>query len=168
MHIRQETPADAAQVWAVNQRAFERPDEANLVQQLTAAGAVTLSLVAEEDGQVLGHILFSPMTLDGEHGSLPAVGVGPLAVLPERQGQGIGAQLIRSGLDECRRLGHELVFVLGHPDYYPRFGFASTAPMGIRCEYDVPPEAFMLVELQPGALAGRQGIAHYRPEFNGV
>lgn len=166
--IRAETSADYAAIHRVNELAFERPAEADLVDRLRADNAVTLSLVALEDSQVVGHVLFSPVTVKSEHGEWSAIGLGPVAVLPSHQRRGLGAQLIRAGLDNLRAAGHGVVIVLGHPTYYPRFGFRPTRGYNIRWEQDVPDEVFMLVELQPGAVAGRAGIVHYHPAFNGV
>ncbi len=88
-----------------------------------------------------------------------------IAVLPEYQRQGIGGQIIRAGLEECRKLGHAIVVVLGHPTYYPRFGFVPTKLKGISCEFEAPAEAFMVLEIREGALAGRGGIVRFQPEF---
>ena len=168
MEIRRETAADFTAIYSVNERAFGRPNEANLVDKLREKDKVTLSLVAEENGRILGHVLFSPMTIKTESGSYPAVGLGPVAVLPEMQRQGIGSQLIKAGLGLCKELGETAVIVLGHPEYYPRFGFVPASQFGIRSTYDVPDEVFMALELEDGALNGRTGVAYYQPEFDGV
>jgi putative acetyltransferase len=165
MEIRREQPEDRAEVRRVNQRAFAQPDEANLVDALRSADAVTLSLVAVDGGKVVGHILFSPVAVQSPQGDFSAIGLGPMAVLPESQKSGVGSQLVRVGLAELARLGHAVVIVLGHPDYYPRFGFVRASTCGIRWELEAPDEAFMVLELKPGALAGRGGIVRYRPEF---
>ncbi len=166
--IREEQPADRPAVYAVEAAAFARPDEANLVKRLWQADVPLISLVAEAAGQVVGHALFTPVTVVGEHGRLPAVGLGPIAITPAYQRQGIGGQLIRAGLAASRAAGYAVAFVLGHPAYYPRFGFEVSRPYGLTCAYDVPDNAFMVMALQPGALAGIQGVVHYRPEFDGV
>jgi putative acetyltransferase len=88
-----------------------------------------------------------------------------MAVLPELQNQGIGSRLVREGLDECRRIGCDVVVVVGHPEYYPRFGFVPASQKGLCCEYPVPDEVFMALELKPGALANQEGLLRYRPEF---
>jgi len=137
------------------------------VRKLAAAGAVLLSLVAEVDGAVVGHILFSPVTIETEASTKSAVGLAPMAVLPGHQRQGIGARLIERGLQELRRQGHTAVVVLGHPGYYPRFGFERASRFGLRCQFDCPDEAFMALELQPGALAEVRGLVRYRPELGG-
>ncbi|MDQ2695391.1 MAG: N-acetyltransferase [Pseudomonadota bacterium] len=164
LEIRLEQPGDAPAIRRVHEAAFGRNAEADLVDALYRNDAATLSLVAVQDGRIVGHILFSPVSLDG----VAAVGLAPVAVLPEFQGRGIGARLIRAGLDGCRQLGREAVVVLGEPAYYRRFGFGPASRHGIRCQYEVPEEAFMALELKPGSLNGRGGVARYRPEFDAV
>jgi putative acetyltransferase len=164
--IRQEKPEDIASIHHVNEEAFESSEEAAIVEKLRSRQGIALSLVAILDSEVIGHILFSPVTIMGENTSFPAIGLGPMAVLPSCQRKGTGSQLVRAGLEECRRLGHEIVVVLGHAEYYPRFGFVPASRYGIKCEYDAPDEAFMILELRQGALAGRSGVVKYRPEFN--
>lgn len=167
--IREENAADYAAVDRVNERAFGRREEAELVAMLHRSGKIILSLVALQDEQVVGHILFTPMRIKRETGpDVPAVGIGPVAVLPEFQRSGIGSVLMEKGLEQCRLTGQRIVFVLGHPAYYPRFGFQPANQYGIRCAYDVPEDAFMVLELEPGALKGISGIAHYQLEFDGV
>jgi putative acetyltransferase len=164
--IRPEQPEDIAAIHRVNQLAFGQEAEAELVDKLRTNKKAVLSLVAVSNDQVVGHILFSPVTIENENESFPALGLAPVAVLPEWQNRGIGSQLIRAGLDECRRAGHACVVVLGHPEYYPRFGFVTASRYGVGCEYNVADEKFMLIELQAGSLQGRKGIAKYQPEFN--
>ena len=126
-----------------------------------------ISLVADEDGAVVGHILFSPATLNG-HAQLKIMGLGPMAVLPAQQRKGIGSMLVRAGLEKCKQLGYGAVIVLGHSGYYPRFGFTPSDRYGICCEYDVPTEAFMVIELQADYLKGARGTIKYHPAFNEV
>lgn len=167
--IREETVDDLPAIRQVNEAAFGRPEEAALVDALRAAGRVTLSLVALDAGQVAGHVLFSPVQIVMAGGiSTPAVALAPLAVLPALQGRGIGSALTREGLARLRVGGHGIVIVLGHADYYPRFGFRPAAVLGIRAPWDVPEEAFMVAELIPGALEGVSGIVRYGPEFDAV
>jgi putative acetyltransferase len=127
-----------------------------------------LSLVAVHEGQVVGHILFSPVDIEREGARETAVGLGPMAVLPEYQRQGVGSRLVREGLDWLGRAGHGGIIVLGHPGYYPRFGFERASRFGLRWEVACPDEAFMALELRPGALGARPGIVRYRPEFSAV
>jgi len=164
--IRPETLEDAAAIRNVNEEAFGSSIEADLVEKLRCRQAFMLSLVANDEDKVIGHILFSLVTIESRNTSFSALGLGPMAVLPSHQGKGIGSQLVRVGLQECERLGHEVVAVLGHPDYYPRFGFVPASTYGIKCEYDVPDEAFMVLELRKGILSGRSGTVKYQPEFN--
>jgi putative acetyltransferase len=168
IQIRPEQLEDIAAIRRVNERAFNRAAETDLVDRLREHGKVTLSLVAAREAQIVGHILFSPVVIESTQQSIAAVGLAPMAVLPELQNQGIGSQLVKAGLDDCRRLGHQIVVVLGHPDYYPRFGFVPASRHGIRSEYDVPDEVFMAMELQQGALTDCAGTVKYQPEFNDV
>jgi putative acetyltransferase len=168
MQIRAETAADHAAVHTVNRRAFAQPGEADLVDHLRAAGCATVSLVAVDAGAVVGHILFSPVTLDSSSPPTNWLGLAPMAVLPERQRAGVGSALVRAGLAAARAAGATAVVVLGHPEYYPRFGFAPASRAGLRCVYDAPDEAFMALELVPGGVAGHRGLVHYAREFDGL
>lgn len=171
MHIRTEHPDDHDAVRRVNEAAFGRADEADVVDRLRERAASYLALVAVDDGAVVGHIAFSPVTLVGADLRLPApvtaLGLAPMAVLPAFQRRGVGGALVRDGLAACRAGGVDAVFVLGHPTYYPRFGFAPAAERGIGNAYGAPPEAFMVVELRSGALDGAAGTAHYDPALAG-
>lgn len=163
--IRPETPEDSAAIRNVNQEAFGSSVEADLVKKLRSGQKYTLSLVATDGEMIIGHILFSPVIIGSGSSGFEALGLGPMAVLPAYQRQGIGGQLVRTGLEECRGLGHEIIVVLGHPAYYPRFGFMPAKPRDIECEFEVPDEAWMLLELREGALAGRKGAVKFQPEF---
>ena len=164
--IRQEQTKDIPMIYQVNSLAFESQVEAEIVNKLRSRGNVTLSLVAELEGAVVGHILFTPVRIVTPGGESSAVGLGPMAVLPAYQGQGIGSRLVEQGLSECKKLDQQLVIVLGHPQYYPRFGFQKASKFGIRCQETVPEEAFMLVELAEGAAQGfANGVVYYQPEF---
>lgn len=161
MIIRPETASDIAQIHDVNERAFERAVEADLVDALREQATPFLSFVAEDDGAIIGHICFSPVTIDRANGQI--MGLAPMAVAPERQNQGIGSQLVRFGLDECRRAGVAAVVVLGHPEYYPRFGFRPASTVGLRSEYDVPDPVFMVLALTPDV--DLSGVARYHDAF---
>jgi putative acetyltransferase len=165
--IRREAPEDGAAVREVNERAFEQPDEAEIVDRLRSHGKVLLSLVAVREDRVVGHILFTRVVVESCEESFTAVGLGPMAVLPELQKRGVGSLLVREGLDACRKREHEVVVLVGHPEYYPRFGFVPASRYGLTCEFEVPDEVFMAVELREGALAGRTGRVRYEPEFRG-
>ena len=162
---REETVGDFAGVRRVEELAFGRPDEANLVDLIRANGAVTLSLVALEGDEIVGHVLFSPLTITEGERVVEAVGLAPVAVLPSHQKKGVGSLLCRNGLAQLAGMGHKIAVVLGHIKYYPRFGFKPAHLYGIRCKWDVPPEAFMVIELQLGALEGVTGLVEYGPEF---
>lgn len=152
LDFRRELPADLAATREVEAAAFARPGEAALVDALRAAGALLLSGVAEVGGKIVGHIAFSPVNIDGDSENFDAIALAPVAVHPAWQRNGVGSALIRWSLDACRRAGHELVIVLGHSEYYPRFGFVPAMPLGVRCPFEVPSEAFRLLELCPDAL----------------
>jgi putative acetyltransferase len=159
--IRPEQPGDVAAVHAVHAAAFPTDEEARIVDALRGADQLSISLVAEDGGRVVGHIAFSPVTLTG---ATRGLGLAPVAVVPEYQRRGIGGQLIREGLAAAARSGAAFVVVLGHPDYYPRFGFRRAGPLGLDNEYGAD-EAFMVLELQPGSLPAGGGLVRYRAEF---
>lgn len=162
--IRAEQAGDQAGVRGVNVAAFETPAEADLVDALRAQARPLVSLVAAEVGAIVGHIMFSPVALPG-HPTLALMGLAPMGVAPARQRAGIGSALVRAGLESCRRLPADAVGVLGHPEYYPRFGFAPGVRSGLGCEYDAPAEAFMVLELRPGTLRGATGKVQYHAAF---
>ncbi|MDX2229226.1 MAG: N-acetyltransferase [Leptolyngbyaceae cyanobacterium bins.349] len=165
MDIRAERAEDISAIHKVNVAAFGREHEANLVDRLRGV-ASTLSFVAVECQQIVGHIFYSPVAIKeacADH--LFMLGLAPIAVRPEHQRQGIGKLLIQHSLEECTRLGCKAVVVLGHPEYYPKFGFVPAKTKGLRCEYTVPDEVFMVLELAREALKGCSGTVKYRPEF---
>ena len=162
MLIRLEHPADIAAVFAVHAAAFETDAEARLVDALRAAGSLSIAVVAEDAGRIVGHIAFSPVAIDGVAGGL---GLAPLAVLPDCQKRGVGSLLMREGLALAAKSGAGFVVVLGHPDYYPRFGFQRASAFNLRNEYDAD-EAFMVLEFQPGSLPSGGGLVTYGPEFS--
>ena len=163
--VRDERPEDAGTIRDVHDAAFEGPVEGRIVHQLRRDAKPYVGLVAVDDAGVVGHIVFSGATLHCYNAPYPIIALGPMAVLPARQRSGIGSALVRAGLDACRHLGHDVVVVLGHPEFYPRFGFVPSRPVGVMTEYDVPDEAFMVLELSPGALRGRRGVVYYAPAF---
>jgi putative acetyltransferase len=164
VEVRAERPTDVGDVRRVNLNAFDTSLEADLVDALREQAQPIISLVAD-DATIVGHILFSPVTLSS-HPEVAIMGLAPMAVTPQRQRQGIGSALVRAGIDECRRLGCAGVVVLGHARYYPRFGFMpASSGFGLVSEYDVPDDVFMALELVPGMLRGKTGTIRYHAAF---
>jgi putative acetyltransferase len=159
-----ERPQDAEGIRETHLQAFSSPLEARLVDALRDADG-RLSLVATVDDRVIGHVLLTPVILEPPV-RVSLAGLGPMAVRPEYQRKGVGSRLIHAGLEECRRAGYSAIVVVGHPDYYPRFGFVPGKTVGLTCEFYVPPDAFMAVELLSGALDGMTGLARYHPAFS--
>lgn len=165
--IRPESAGDREAVYRVNHAAFGRESEARLVDALRESPAFipALSLVAVEGSEVIGHILFTRLKVTDQGTSRPALALAPMAVLPAFQNRGVGSALVRQGLDEARRLGHSAVVVVGHPQFYPRFGFQPAHALGLRPPFDVPADAFLALGLQVGALNDIKGLVEYPPEF---
>ena len=166
--IRKEEPRDIKAIRRVNEQAFGQGNEANIIEQLRNRDVLTISLVAEQDNEIVGHIAFSPVTIEAQGSNSEAIALAPMAVVPAWQRKGIGSQLVWAGLEECRRLAHEVVVLVGHPEYYPRFGFVPARSKGLECEFEVLDEAWMILELKEGALAGRRGEVRFQPEFGEV
>jgi putative acetyltransferase len=168
VEIRRERPEDIPAIRNVNDRAFGQPNEGAVVDQLRETCEGFLSFVAVVEGQVVGHILFTPAILEVDGGGeILGKGLAPVAVLPELQRQGIGIELSNAGLAAIRQTPCPFVIVLGHPEYYPRFGFERASQHGIRTQYEgVPDEAFMILVLDEAALHGKSGVARYRSEFD--
>jgi putative acetyltransferase len=165
--IREERQEDEEAVRAVNEKAFGQPDEANIVDSLQQSCPGLLSLVALDGDEVVGHILFSPAKIEGDAKTIEGMGLAPIAVLPERQRQGVGTQLVKRGIEMLRSRDCPFIIVLGHPEYYPRFGFVRASLHGIRSQWDgVPDEAFMIMILDQSAMKGVSGVARYRDEFD--
>lgn len=166
--IREETLQDAAFVRRVNELAFEQPNEAVLVERLRASCEDLLSLVATDGEDVVGHILFSPVTVTGTDGSKVAgMGLAPMAVVPGHQRQGVGSALIVRGLELLVDRDCPYVIVLGHSTYYPRFGFVPASQHGLTCQWEgIPDDAFMVLPLDTDRMRGLAGVARYLPEFD--
>jgi putative acetyltransferase len=164
MDIRTERLTDIPGIRAVNLKAFETSAEADLVDALREQAQPVVSLVADDRGVILGHILFSPVT-PLPHPELHIMGLAPMAVMPESQRNGVGSALVREGLERCRGLDVAVVLVLGHAEYYPRFGFLPASRFGLTSEYDVPDDVFMAVELRQGVLQGKAGMIRYHSAF---
>lgn len=162
--IRAEQAQDKNPIEQINRTAFEGEVEAKLVNALRDSVCDYISLVAEINTKVVAYILFTPVSLS-EHPDIKLLGLAPMAVLPEYQNQGVGSELVRQGLAQCKNRGYEAVVVLGHPHYYPRFGFVPADKYGIHSKYDVPREVFMIQELVPGCLKGKTGAIQYHEAF---
>jgi putative acetyltransferase len=167
INIRPETAADHEAIRHVHRLAFGQDAEARLVDALRDGGYVRTSLVAEKDGQVVGHILFSDLPIITDAGTVPALALAPMAVLPGLQRQGIGSALVRRGLVECRQQGHQIVVVVGHPHFYPRFGFSSKLASALASPFGGG-DSWMALELVPGALDGVRGRVQYPSPFEQV
>lgn len=165
MLIREETPEDREVIRAVNRLAFGGDAEGDLIDRLRADGDILLSLVAQVDGEVVGHILFSKLDSETQGGNIKAAALAPMAVTPEFQGRGVGTALVERGLALCRERGYSVVVVLGHPDYYPRFGFDAAKGQLLKSPYSELGAAYMALELVPGALSGVSGTVRYPEAF---
>ncbi|MGK3984311.1 N-acetyltransferase [Sorangium sp. So ce136] len=164
MNIRPERAGDEAAIRAVHLAAFPSASEADLVDRLRDAGRAAVSLVAERDGVVVGHVLFSPVAIAGPGAIDGGLGLAPLAVVPELQGRDVGSGLARAGIEACRAAGFAFAVVLGAPEYYARFGFKKASLFGLGNEYAAD-EAFMAMELAQGSLDDARGVVTYSPEF---
>lgn len=170
VEIRQEEARDFPAVYNLNSKAFNRKEEARLVDRLRLSDAFIsgLSLVAIVENKVVGHILFSKAKIvDGEK-EVESLALAPMAVIPEMQRQKIGSRLIKYGLDKAREYGYKSVIVLGHPDYYSKCGFVPTIRWQIRPPFNVPENAFMAMELEEGGLSGVKGTVKYAREFEDI
>ena len=164
--IRDEEARDAQPICELLQAAFESPIEAAIVEKLRVTCPERVSLVAVNDHRIVGHILFTPVTIETTEREIRGFGLAPMAVLPESQRTGIGSALVRSGIERLQESHCPFVVVVGHPEYYPRFGFVPASRYGVRCEWaGVPGEAFMILVLRPDVAPRLAGLARYRPEF---
>ena len=165
VEIREERPDDVAAVRDLNRRAFRQDQESNIVDALRANGAALLSLVATVNDRVVGHIMYSPLSIGG---NVKGAALGPMGVLPEYQRQGIGGKLIEEGNRKLKDADCPFIIVVGHADYYARFGFRPAREHGIKCQWDVPDDVFMLLILDQAEMEGVSGLAKYRDEFSSV
>jgi putative acetyltransferase len=162
IEIREECPEDRAAIRNVNHRAFGRDQEGNIVDALRSNGAALLSLVATLNNRIVGHILYSPATIADVTGAA----LGPMAVLPEHQREGIGSKLVSAGNQKLKGADCPFIIVLGRPTFYPRFGFRRASSLGVKCEWDVPDDVVMLLILDEAKMQGVSGLVKYRHEFS--
>ena len=165
VEVREERAGDVAAIRDVNKCAFGQDQEGNIVDALRSNGAALLSLVAALNGRVVGHIMYSPISVGDE---VTGAALGPMAVLPEHQRQGIGSKLIETGNRKLQDAGCPFIIVVGHANYYPRFGFRPASIHGIKCEWEVPDDVFMLLVLDQAKMRAVSGLAKYRHEFSTV
>lgn len=187
--LRPEHQGDVGAIREINLSAFASPAEADLVEALRAAAAVTLSAVvvlgatrpaegrpstSEQGklwtgeiygGEIVGHVMFTPVTVTTDKGEVPLLGLGPVAVMPTRQRHGIGTMMVAGCLEHLRARGQRGVVVVGDPRFYRRFGFIEAGRWGLQCELEVPEDCFMALALTPGLLGGVSGTVRYRPEY---
>lgn len=170
MIIRTEQEADYSRSEHVHRLAFSRENESALVRAIRSSGEYIpeLSLTAEDGKDIVGHIMFSKAVIDTGEGEVPTLALAPVAVMPQRQNEGIGSLLIREGLKQAELQGFAHAVVLGHPDYYPRFGFRPSTVFGIFSPFPVPEEVFMVMEFKEGSLTGISGTVKYPPSFDHV
>lgn len=168
IEIRKERFSDRRSVDELNVRAFPTDAEARLVDLLREDTRPLISLVGVADSRVVGHVLFSPVNVEKAPGGTLVLGLGPMAVTPELQRRGIGSRLVWEGLDRCRGLQAAAVVVLGHPEYYPRFGFQPARPSGLYFRGPEMDPYFMVLELELGALGALSGEVRYPPAFDRV
>ena len=164
IEIREEHSGDIATIRDLNKQAFGQDQEGNIVDALRSNGAVLLSLVATLNRQVVGHIMYSPLSV----GEVNGAALGPVAVLPQHQRQGIGSKLVEAGNRRLEESGCPFIIVVGHAHFYPRFGFTPASGYGITCEWEVPDDVFMVLALGRAKMVGISGFARYRPEFSTV
>lgn len=164
--IREERGEDAQAVREVYLQAFGQDLEADLVDQLRQRGDDLLPLVAVMEGRIVGHILFSPAVIEKRKQTVRGMALAPMAVLPEYQRQGIGSQLVQAGIEALKQVDCPFIILVGHPTYYPRFGFEPASRYKIRSEWAVPGDAFMVLVLDEQQKDGLSGVAKYRPEFS--
>jgi putative acetyltransferase len=167
VEIRFERPRDIDEVRMLNNKAFGQPVEGNIVDKLRKSCDGILSLVAISNNKIVGHIMFSPVTIETQEGVIEGMGLAPMAVLPESQNQGIGTILIKEGLRIISNTSCPFVIVLGHEKYYPRFGFQRASKYDLKSQWEgVPDEAFMAMILNDSVMKGVSGIVRYRNEFD--
>jgi len=165
VQVRHARQGDEDAIACVHDRAFGQLTESRIVAAVRRAGRAVISLVAVDPSGIVGHVLFTPLAVDSPGQPISALALGPMAVFPEVQRSGVGSRLVAAGLEACALTGCQVVAVIGHPGYYPRFGFRPGVTYGLRSEFAVPDDVFMIAELTAGVLMGRAGIVRYTEEF---
>lgn len=168
VRIRRESPADAIGVRRLLKAAFDTPAEARLAERLRAEAPTYFALVAMSGGRTVGYVAFTAVSLKPAESPARVAGLAPMAVLPGHQRQGIGRQLVETGIARCWVEAYDAIVVVGAPEFYARFGFGPAGRFGLACEFDVPPDAFLAMELKPGALGRRATTVHYHAAFRDV
>lgn len=167
IEIREERRADYQAIRDVNNQAFNQPQEGTIIEKIRESGVEILSLVAIIDNKIVGHIFFSPVRMEEQATLKDGMGLAPMAVLPDYQQQGIGSKLIKEGIQRLKLKSVPYIIVLGHKDYYPKFGFETASKYGLKCQWDgVPDEAFMVMILDDKMKPKIHGVAKYRDEFD--
>lgn len=165
--IREENKNDLVTIKKINDKAFGQPQEGNVIDKIRESDSLVLSLVAEIDNNIVGHIFYSTAEIECNNERIAGMGLAPMAVLPEYQKQGIGKRLINESLNILKKKPVPFIIVLGHEDYYPKFGFEIASKYGIKCQWDgVPDEAFMIMILDKEKMSNIHGVAKYRDEWN--
>ncbi len=164
--IRSEREEDFSAVYEINCKAFGTKEEALLVNKLRKSGIPLISLVSELNNKLVGHILFSQAHIVSENSRIEIMALAPMAVMPEYQRQGVGTEMVKKGLELCAQNGYRAIAVLGHPEYYPRFGFEPSVNFNITCSYEVPEDVFMIMELKDGFLNSLIGRVKYHKLFD--
>jgi len=167
VQIRGEKRSDYDAIKFINDEAFNQPQEGNIIEKLRNSDSKTLSLIAEMNNKIIGHIFFSSVKIEGHAEIIDGMGLAPMAVLPEYQKQGIGKMLVNEGISILKSQLIPYIIVLGHEDYYPRFGFEIASKYGLQSQWDeVPDEAFMILVFNHDMMKNVRGIAKYREEWN--
>lgn len=166
--VRPEQVGDQAAIDSVVEAAFDGRGEADLVAALRRNGRLTYSMVAELEDRLTGHAALSPVVVQHCRIIGNGLGLAPVSVHPDYQGQGIGSSLVRALISRAQNGGYGYIVVLGASEYYRRFGFVGASRYGLRCPYDAPEPAFQVIELKPDALKGVEGLVRYAPEFGAL
>ncbi|OIO03273.1 MAG: GNAT family N-acetyltransferase [Elusimicrobia bacterium CG_4_10_14_0_2_um_filter_56_8] len=168
--IRAELKSDFDAIRKLNKKAFKGKNESKLIDAVRESSCFipALSMVAVKDGVVVGHILFTPVRIKSPQTAVPALALAPMSVLPELQNRGIGTALVKKGLEESVKSGHKIVVVVGHPEYYPRFGFVAAGGKGLKLPFEAPEEVFMVLELARNALKDVSGEIEYPKAFHDI